>query len=190
MTSAEPTTAISIVDRHTDGVSEQGPASRATIPRSAAVRRAFTTSPDSHHVLVAASRLADQHRARAEARTVATDRLADDHAVAAATRSVNAAEAACTVLIDHVDAWAASALTGLRTGSMNTESLGQVIDRLAAAWVRWRFSEAIDDETRGQAQIALHNFAELSNAYDDLVSDVEAGRRRLPHCQLDTVVAA
>jgi hypothetical protein len=56
-----------------------------------------------------------------------------------------------------------------------------VVDRLAIAWVRadnlitHTFASA-----RDRARLAVRQCTELAEAYDDLVRDVAAGRRRLP----------
>jgi hypothetical protein len=107
-----------------------------------------------HPVLTPAAGLATQHRLRTEVRRLACDPLADDHVVAAATRSVNAAEVACAVLIDRIDVWAATALTESHTTVVHTESLGQLVDRLAELWMRWQLFDADDhsvDRVRGRA---------------------------------------
>lgn len=62
---------------------------------------------------------------------------------------------------------------------LHTETIGSVIDRLAIAWVRTdRLSR--DPRQRERARISLRQLNELATAYDDLVRDLAAGRRRLP----------
>src|SRR5262249_40962018 len=137
-----------------------------------------------HPVLTPAAGLAAQHQLRAEAHRVAGDPDADDHVVAAAARSVNAADVACAVLIDRIDVWAAKALAECRAAIVHTESLGQLVDRLAIVWMRCQVAGA-DDNSTGR-RVAYHQLGELAAAYDDLVADLMNGRRRLPHYQTPT----
>ncbi len=152
------------------------------------VVRAFTTTPnDVDLVLTTAAGLAVQHRLRAEAHQLACDPYADDQAVAAATRAVNAVDAACAVLIDQVDVWAATALTESRTGFVHTETLGQLVDRVACVWMRWHLLDGADRSARqARARVAFHQLGELAGAYDDLLTDLQTGRRRLPRYQTPT----
>ncbi|MDQ3276290.1 MAG: DUF4254 domain-containing protein [Actinomycetota bacterium] len=164
----------------------QTPSGQVVVPRASVVMRAFTTTTR-HPMLTAAAGLAKQQRLRAEAHQLACDPHADDHVVAAATRAVNAAEAGCAVLIEQIDVWAAIHLTEHRAGLLHTETLGQLIDRLAAGWTRWHLLDAVDDSAaRPQARVALRQLGELADAYDDLVTDLLTGRRRLPVHHIST----
>ena len=85
-------------------------------------------------------------------------------------------------LMDDIDRWARQRL-GRRTAvPLHTESLGTVIDRLAARWavaVALLTDEAPAD-VADRRQLAFERLSELANAYDDLVADLVGGRRRLP----------
>jgi len=148
------------------------------------VIRAFTATPAEHPVLTPATGLAAQHRVRADAHRVAGDPDADDHVVAAATRSVNAADVACAVLIDRIDVWAAKSLAECRAGVVHTESLGQLVNRLATMWMRCQVVDA-DDNSAGR-RVAYHQLGELAAAFDDLIGDLVSERRRLPIYQTPT----
>jgi hypothetical protein len=157
------------------------------------VLRAFTTaSAEPHPLLVAAAGLATQHRLRAQAHRVVCDRGADDHVVAAAARAVNATDTACAALIDQIDLWAAAALPEHRTAAAHTETLGQVVNRLASGWVRCHVLAAHDGRTAGRERVreAFRRLGELSVGYDDLIIDLASGRRRLPRGQALTGPAA
>ncbi|MGH4021066.1 MAG: DUF4254 domain-containing protein [Pseudonocardiaceae bacterium] len=60
----------------------------------------------------------------------------DDHVLAAAARTINACATACAVLIEQIDIWAATQFAESRAGALHTETLGQLIDRLAIVWMR------------------------------------------------------
>lgn len=154
------------------------------IPRAAAVIRSFRITPVEHPVLTPAAGLATQRRLQVEAHRVVSDPNAADHVVAAAARSVNAANVACAVLIDRIDVWAAKALAECRAVVVHTESLGQLVDRLAILWMRCQVVDA-DDNSTGR-RVAYHQLGELVVAYDDLIADLANGRRRLPIYQTPT----
>lgn len=170
-----------------DKVIPVSPGTNATPPRASVVVRAFSSTPTGHPVvLTAAIGLATQHLLRTQAHQVACDPHADDHVVAAATRQVNAAEAACAVLIDRIDVWAAPELPEPRAGVLHTETLGQLVNRLAIMWTRWKLLDTNDTGAdtnparAAQVQLAWHQLCELVTAYDDLVTDLQTYRRRLP----------
>lgn len=81
---------------------------------------------------------------------------------------------------------ATAALPAPRTAATHTETLGQLVNRLAVGWVRWNLLTEGGDQSgvRGLAQAAFQELGELSVAYDDLLSDLQAGRRRLPRCHI------
>lgn len=84
-------------------------------------------------------------------------------------------------LVMAVDDWVMRAVPQHRLGAtLHTETVGAVIDRLAESSVRAHHALSTlhaDDE---RLHAAWHHLAELADAYDDLVRDVLAGRRRLP----------
>ncbi len=171
-------------------IAESSPARSAqdhglsTPPRASVLVRAFTSTPVGHPVLTAAAGLATHHWLRAEARHLVCDPHADEHVVAAATRSINSTDAARAVLIDRIDVWAVTSLAEHRTGRLHTETLGRLVDRVACAWMRWHLLDNADNDAgvvhRAQVHLAWHQLGELATAYDDLVSDLRTGGRRLP----------
>lgn len=154
------------------------------VPRSSVVVRAFSNPgevSDRHPVLTVAAKLAAEQWMRAEAWHVVHDPADDDHILAAAARSIAARDTARAALIEQIDVWSACAYGGSRATVLHTETLGQLVDRLAAAWTRSRL--LIDDANPAAlsgASAALHQLAELCTGYDDLVTDLERDRRRLP----------
>ncbi|APE33276.1 hypothetical protein BOX37_04055 [Nocardia mangyaensis] len=84
-------------------------------------------------------------------------------------------------LVLAIDDWVLRGVPQHRLGAtLHTETIGAVIDRLAESSVRAHhalMTLAANDE---MLHCAWHHLAELADAYDDLVRDVIAGRRRLP----------
>jgi hypothetical protein len=71
--------------------------------------------------------------------------------VTAAARTVRARDTARALLLARIDRWAA-ALTAGRAGVLHTESLGQLIGRLATVWMRGQLladARAAEDNPRG-----------------------------------------
>ncbi|MFG1794375.1 DUF4254 domain-containing protein [Nocardia sp. NPDC049149] len=84
-------------------------------------------------------------------------------------------------LVMAIDDWVARTVPQHRLGAtLHTETVGAVLDRLAESSVRAHHAlmtlDAHDERLHG----AWHHLAELADAYDDLVRDILAGRRRLP----------
>jgi hypothetical protein len=154
----------------------------AELPRSTTVVRAFAATRRTTPLLTAAAGLATAHRLRAEAHQRACADDATDHEVSDATRSVNSIDAARTVLVEEIDIWRIRSVPELPTGVLHTESLGQIVDRMAAAWTNWQFLDLGDQPAL--AREAFRQLGELLRAYDDLIADMHAGRRCLPHFQL------
>lgn len=164
---------------------------RLEIPRASIVVHALShpsEAGDRHPVLVVAAKLAAEHQMRAQARQLTHDPYADDHMMAAAARTLAARETACAVLIEQIDLWAAVEFGESRATVLHTETLGQLVDRLAAVWTRSRLiaENATGPAASTWARVALHQLSELCTGYDDLVTDVERGRRRLPIYQTPT----
>ncbi|HLS76893.1 MAG TPA: DUF4254 domain-containing protein [Nocardia sp.] len=84
-------------------------------------------------------------------------------------------------LVMAIDDWVARNVLQHRIGAtVHTETIGAVIDRIAESSVRAHhalMTLAADDD---QLHSAWHRLAEIADAYDDLVREVLAGRRRLP----------
>ena len=157
------------------------------VPRACVVIRAcaVTCVPgDRHPLLAVAAALAAQHRQRVEAQQLTCDPFADDRALAIAARAIAAADTGRTVLIHRIDGWVPAALQENRRASVHTESLGQLVDRLAATWTQWNLIKDREDPSSADlASALLRHVSELSIGYDDLVADLRAGRRRLPRHQ-------
>ncbi|MFD2464185.1 DUF4254 domain-containing protein [Amycolatopsis samaneae] len=155
-----------------------------SLPRASAVVRAFGTTPPGgyrHPVLAVAVDLAAEHRLRAPAHRIVGDPHADDPVLAAAARTVRARDAACAVLIDRIDRWAATALPEGRAGVLHTESLGQLVGRLVTVWMRGQLlAEVRTAASDPWVRLAARQLGELARAYDDLVTDLLLGRRHLP----------
>lgn len=179
-----------IAPLHGSTVTGVGEPDRSSVPRSSMVVRAFSNPgevSDRHPVLSVAAKLAAEQWMRAEAQHLVHDPAADDHTVAAAARSIAARDTARAVLIEQIDVWAAWSYGDSRALVLHTESLGQLIDRLAAVWARSRL--LVDNPSpaaRPGASLALHQLAELCTGYDDLLIEVERGRRGLPLYQAPT----
>lgn len=84
-------------------------------------------------------------------------------------------------LVMAIDDWVVRNVPQHRLGAtLHTETIGAVIDRLAEASVRAHHALMTLDADDELLHGAWHHLAELTDAYDDLVRDVLAGRRRLP----------
>ncbi len=80
-----------------------------------------------------------------------------------------------------IDDWVTRSVPQHRLGAtLHTETVGAVIDRLAESSVRAHHALMTLDAHDEFLHCAWHHLAELADAYDDLVRDVLAGRRRLP----------
>lgn len=82
-------------------------------------------------------------------------------------------------LIRDIDRWVEVRLPAARGGAyLHTESVGSVVDRLA------RLSAcayaAMADDQGWDLWFAWERLAELAIAYEDLVTELSRGRRRLP----------
>ncbi|WP_054815784.1 DUF4254 domain-containing protein [Nocardia arizonensis] len=84
-------------------------------------------------------------------------------------------------LVMAIDDWVSRNVSQHRLGAtLHTETVGAVIDRLAESSVRAHHALMTLDAHDELLHCAWHHLAELADAYDDLVRDVLAGRRRLP----------
>ncbi|MEV0681708.1 DUF4254 domain-containing protein [Actinosynnema sp. NPDC050436] len=107
---------------------------------------------------------------------------ADQSESASATRVLGAGATARQVLVDQIDLWAFDRLPeAVPAALLHTETLGQLVDRLTAAWVPWRVVVAHGDPRHHRdPHDAAEALATLTLAYDDLLTDLRSGRRRLP----------
>lgn len=125
-------------------------------------------------VLDAARVLAVQHQLSAEATASMYDPCASQRELARAVRMDGEIDDARAESIAIIDVWVARQVFHLvdRARLRHTETLGVVADRLAGVWVRAQRHPA--------GHPARKALAELAEAYDDLVTEVSAGRRALP----------
>ncbi len=93
-----------------------------------------------------------------------------------------------------IDGWVAGNIAHRSGASLHTETLGAVIDRMAAKWVVAQHALGIhptNGKSRthppalrrgvdGEAHMHWVRLAELADGYKDLVTDVAEHRRRLP----------
>jgi hypothetical protein len=125
---------MTLATEHPRTASVDGP---VTPTRAAAAARAFSALPTGGypHPVPAATA---EYRLRAEAHQVVGDRRADDLMVAAAARPGRSCADVCAALVDRTERWAATEHVESRTGVLHIEALGQLIDRMAAIWMRGR----------------------------------------------------
>ncbi|WP_050767967.1 DUF4254 domain-containing protein [Nocardia farcinica] len=155
---------------------------RALPPRSAllrALREPPLECTQAHPVLAAARALAGCHERRRRAQ-VATGTVAPTAAVAEIDRDRG-------LLVDRINAWVAANVVHRHGASLHTETLGAVIDRMAAKWVAAQAALRANDTrtqreplTGGAAHLEWTRLAELADGYQDLVTEVGEHRRRLP----------
>ncbi|MEU6154889.1 DUF4254 domain-containing protein [Actinosynnema sp. NPDC047251] len=152
-----------------------------SLPSGTCLVRAFggePTLPDDLLPIIAA--LVRTHWDRADAVSSAHDEHADESGSASAARVLGAGATARQVLVNQIDQWAADRLPdAVPAALLHTETLGQLVDRLAAAWVSWRTLAGHPRHHRDPHDTA-DALATLANAYDDLLTDLRSGRRRLP----------
>lgn len=155
---------------------------REILPHSASIIEAFRDTTGSDHparlVVDTARQLAAHHGRQWRAEDVSRDSDASAETIAESKRFIDDLNARRVALVERIDEWVAAQIHHQAAASLHTETLGSVIDRLAIAWVRVNCLTAHD--VRDRARLALRQLAELADAYDDLVRDVDAGRRRLP----------
>ncbi|MFD3595051.1 DUF4254 domain-containing protein [Nocardia sp. NPDC058640] len=152
----------------------------AQLPTPSALLRAFTETdhPGRHRVLDAANGLARCHdRRRLLLETTSN--------VEARTRCIDDIDNDRTALIARIDDWVATHIEHREGASLHTETLGAVIDRMAAKWVAAQQALAAQTQTTPrQRERVTHlqwcRLAELTDGYRDLITDVTEHRRRLP----------
>jgi hypothetical protein len=169
----------------TENVGHQGhrrPLVDELLPKSAALIEAFRGDPDvalpRHPLVPTAEELAAHHRRQWAAEDDSRAAI-DADAVARAKRLIDELNARRVELVEQIDRWVAAETTARPEASLHTETLGSVIDRLAIAWVRANHLTTATGDLQ-LARDALRQLAEMAGAYDDLVRDLAAGRRRLP----------
>ncbi len=160
----------------------QGPLLDELLPKSAVLIGAFRGDPDvaSHgHPLVRTAEALGAHHHQQWAAEDNSRAAIDVDELARAKRLIDELNARRVELVEQIDKWIAAETTARPEASLHTETLGSVIDRLAIAWVRANHLTTATGDLQ-LARDALRQLAELAGAYDDLVRDLAAGRRRLP----------
>jgi hypothetical protein len=170
-----------MVDNSELATQPQGVAILATLPRSASIIEAFRGAADTDPgllVLDIAVELAANHQRQWQTEDACRSADATAEDIATAKRGIDELNSRRVALVEQLDGWIAGGARGRADASLHTETFGSVIDRLAIEWVR--ANNLINASDRDRARQALSQLVELAAAYDDLVRDVVAGRRRLP----------
>ena len=105
----------------------------------------------------------------------------DDRVLADIKRRIDRMNVIRSGLVDELDAWLSQYLSQNPAAPLHTETLGSVVDRLCIAWVRADRLGRVGPGSRGRR--AAEQLRELAHAYDLLVAEVIAGRRRVPEWQ-------
>ncbi|MQY20247.1 DUF4254 domain-containing protein [Nocardia macrotermitis] len=167
------------------------------LPTAPELLRAFHTPADRqvrpHAVLRAAHALVGCHERRQHAVATAHTRGIDSDRLAQCSRTVGTIDAERAKLVAAIDIWVADTIPHRTGATLHTETLGAVIDRLAAKWVVAQDALGLfrsdsesgrpRDEHRGvdlEAHLHWVRLAELTDGYQDLITDVAERRRRLP----------
>ncbi|WP_053716953.1 DUF4254 domain-containing protein [Saccharothrix sp. NRRL B-16348] len=182
-TAGRPTTATTGADPTSTPATDAYP-----LPGGAEVIRACGAEPPagSDPILIAVSVLARKHLERIQAVPAQRDLYDNDHVLAAAARILLSCASAREALVDQIDRWVTERLpTGPPAALLHTETLGQLVDRMAMTWAYRRQLTHRVPSSRGasvghQAQATMDEVAALVNAYDDLLAELRTGRRRLP----------
>ncbi|WP_067699678.1 DUF4254 domain-containing protein [Nocardia jejuensis] len=160
-------------------------------------------------VLESAHELVQCHERRHGALEAAHAAEATPDRVAECSRLVEEIDARRVELISRIDDWVAVNIPHRTGASLHTETLGAVIDRMAAKWVAAqqalgvrepaaRHSKSTDGRARrrtgpyrisedrphrgvdAEAHLQWSRLAELADGYKDLITEVAQHRRRLP----------
>ncbi|MFE3442821.1 DUF4254 domain-containing protein [Nocardia sp. NPDC059180] len=84
-------------------------------------------------------------------------------------------------LIHAIDVWTENHVPQHRRGTvLHTETLGTVVDRIVAAYMRVQHLKATGSLHRAGVTDAEHRLGQLVESYTGLVQEVSAGVRRLP----------
>ncbi|MET7767235.1 DUF4254 domain-containing protein [Nocardia sp. NPDC005366] len=162
------------------------------LPPRSALLRVFREPGDprlrEHRVLEAAGELAECHGDRQRAIQTARRPGASSGRVAACAQQVDDIDRRRAELIERIDRWVATNVAHRAGASLHTETLGAVIDRMAAKWIVAQQAvgpKASIEAPRplrmdGAAHLEWTRLAELADGYQDLITDVAEHRRRLP----------
>ncbi|MBB5918887.1 hypothetical protein BJY24_007799 [Nocardia transvalensis] len=162
------------------------------LPSAVELLRAFRADPAGrgHPVLDAARELMRCHERRWNAHQAARAPDAPSSKVAACSQVVDDVDVTRMRLVDRIDTWVADNIPHRDGATLHTETLGAVIDRMAAKWVAAQHALGLADSggpvpiaqrgLGGEAHLQWVRLAELADGYKDLITDVTEHRRRLP----------
>ncbi|ASF09440.1 DUF4254 domain-containing protein [Nocardia brasiliensis] len=158
------------------------------LPPPAELLRAFRNEPNhrKHSVLTAARELVECHERRRNALEAAHAPGVTTGRVVACGQLIEDIDTHRAELVARIDSWVAGNVEHRGGASLHTETLGAVIDRLAAKWIaaqqalRKAPQQAHRVQVDGEAHLQWCRLAELTDGYRDLITDVTEHRRRLP----------
>ncbi|MEU8894803.1 DUF4254 domain-containing protein [Nocardia sp. NPDC048505] len=161
------------------------------LPHRSALLRAFREPHDPllrrHRVLDAAHELVECHERRSRAQQAAHAAGAGPGLVAACSQLVEDIDESRRALIAAIDGWVATHVAHRSGASLHTETLGAVIDRMAAKWIAAQQALGMNGhgappppQVDSDAHLQWTRLAELADGYQDLITDVVEHRRRLP----------
>ncbi|MFI9504833.1 DUF4254 domain-containing protein [Nocardia sp. NPDC052566] len=154
------------------------------LPPPSALLRAFREPVESnrrkHRVLAAARELVECHERRQHALQAAHDPTASSGRVAACSQLVEDIDGHRAKLVGSIDDWVAANVVHRTGASLHTETLGAVIDRMAAKWIAAQQVLDVEPQQNGEVHRQWSKLAELADGYRDLIIDVTEHRRRLP----------
>jgi len=171
---------------------DAGSTETGALPQRSALLHALRDTADlpanAHPVLTTARALADCHERRVGALSL-TQTFESTSVFAAMLSAAVVADIdhERATLVDRINAWVTTHVVHRHGAALHTETLGAVIDRMAAKWVVAQ--SCIDADTPRQhreplsgtdAHLQWTRLAELADGYQDLVTDVVQHRRRLP----------
>ncbi len=167
-----------------DSSARDGGAVNSALPTRYEVLQACRGELDSDHPLLTAARqLTRWHERQLVASTSAcpesASRKPESDPASPVTGSPCGAAESRADLITRIDRWAEIHVPPVRGAAyLHTETLGSVLDRLAYLTAHAYTALAAHDEW--ELWFLWERLAELSCAYEDLVTELAAGRRRLP----------
>ncbi|MEV0251105.1 DUF4254 domain-containing protein [Nocardia sp. NPDC050712] len=161
------------------------------LPHRSALLRAFREPHDphqrKHRVLLTAHELVECHERRNRALQAAHAPEAAPGLVAACSQLVEDIDEQRRELIARIDDWVATNVAHRTGASLHTETLGAVIDRMAAKWIAAQQALGMNGhgatpppQVDSDAHLQWTRLAELADGYQDLITDVVEHRRRLP----------
>lgn len=160
------------------------------LPPPSALLRAFREPDDPnrrrHRVLAAARELVECHERRRHALQHAHEPGTSSGRVAEVSQLVEDIDGLRAELVGCIDSWVAANIEHREGASLHTETLGAVIDRMAAKWITAQHALGVGRPSPqpppadGEAHLQWCRLAELADGYKDLITDVTEHRRRLP----------